>query len=174
VKNGAAKTLKLISERKPAKLYPQFGYFADLLDSDDTILKWIAIDVIGNLSFVDSNNQIIEGIINKFYCFLSDESMITAGHAIDNLSKIALNKPRYRKEITAELLQIDITSRNDECRNILIGKAILAFDDYLEHLPEKEKVLEFAKRHLNNSRKATKKKAEKFLIKFMLEYRSIA
>lgn len=168
VKNAAAKTLKIISAKEPQMLYPKFDFFVDLIKGEDTILKWIAIDVIGNLSYVDTENKIDKKILKKFYKLLSDEVMITSGHSIDNLWKIALNKPRYQKEITAHLLEVDSIERNEECRRILAGKVILAFTQYFDLIDDKnkEKILSYAKGHLNSSRHATKNKAKTFLQKF--------
>lgn len=53
IKNAGSKTLKIISEIDPIKLYSEFNFFKNLLSSSDTILKWIAIDIIGNLTYVE-------------------------------------------------------------------------------------------------------------------------
>ncbi len=168
VKNAAAKALKLISETEPAKLYRRFSFFVDLIERDDTILKWIGIDVIGNLSYVDGENKIDKKLLMKLFDFLSDEGMITAAHSVDNLWKMALNRPQYQKEITAELLKVDSVKRHQECHNILAGRRILAFSEYFDLIDDLQKgqIFSFVKGHLNNSRNATKKKAEKFLKKF--------
>ena len=166
VKNAAAKTMQILSTRKPNLLYPKFDFFLQLINGDDTILKWIALDVIGNVSAVDTKNRINKKILHTLYDLLSDESMITAGHAIAALGNIAVHKPRHRKEITANLLRVEKIKRNPECRNILIGHTILALTEYIDQFPDKKPVLAFAQRALKNSRPATKKKAEKFLKQF--------
>jgi len=163
VKNAAAKTLQILSTRKPNLLYPKFDFFLQLIDGDDNILRWIAIDVIGNVSSVDTKNQINKKILQQLYDLLSDESMITAAHSISALGQIAVHKPRVRKEIAASLLRVEKIKRNPECRNILIGHTILALTEYADQLRDKKKVLTFARRALKNSRNATRKKAEKFL-----------
>ena len=166
VKNAAAKTMQILSARKPNLLYPKFDFFLQLINSDDTILKWIAIGVIGNVSAVDTKNRINKKILHTLYNLLSDESMITASHAIAALGNIAVHKPRHRKEITANLLRVEKIKRNSECRNILIGHTILALTEYTDQVRDKKAVLAFAQRALKNSRHATKKKAEKFLQRF--------
>jgi len=163
VKNAAAKTMQILSARKPKLLYPRFAFFVQLIHGDDTILKWIALDVIGNVSSVDTKNQINKKILQMLYDLLSDESMITAAHAIAALGAMALHKPRHRKEITANLLRIEKIKRNPECRNILIGHTMLALTEFIDQLPHKKSVIAFAQRALKNSRPATRKKAEKFL-----------
>jgi hypothetical protein len=59
----------------------------------------------------------------------------------------------------------DLSLPTEECRNILIGKTINAFNDYYNQITNKEKVTAFVKRHLKNPRNATKAKAERFLKK---------
>lgn len=166
VKNAAGKTLQIISNTAPECLYPEFDFFIELMDGDDTILRWIGIDIVGNVSHVDSENKINKRVLKRLYTFISDESMITAGHSIDSLGKIARSKSRYRKEITTELLKVEKIQRNEECRNIHIGQTILAFREYTQFVKNKNPMEAFARRALNNSRSATRKKADKFLSEF--------
>ena len=158
--------MQIFSTRKPNLLYPRFAFFVQLIEGEDTILKWIAIDVIGNVSSVDAKNRINKKILRTLYDLLSNESMITAAHAISALGNIAVHKPRHRKEITANLLRVEKIKRNSECRNILIGHTILALTEYIDQIQDKKPVLAFAQRALKNSRHATRKKAEKFLKPF--------
>lgn len=166
VKNASIKTLAIISRDKPTILYPYYKFFVNLIDNDDKILKWNAIDIIGNLSYIDSKNKLDTKLIKKYFNLLSNEVMITAAHSVDNLWKFALNKPRFHKKITTELLKIDTIKRNLECNNIIIDKTILAFKKYFHLVEDKDSVFSFVKRHLNNKRGGTRKKAEEFLKKF--------
>lgn len=168
IKFGSAKTLRTISERKPEMLYSEWKFFANLLDSKNNILKWNAMDIIANLTKVDSRNE-FDRLFKKFYGYLYEGSLITAGHVVDNSAKIALSKPDLQDEITKELLKVEkIPLPTEECRNILIGKTINAFQTYYDRITDKNKdeVVSFVKRHLHNSRNATKAKAEKFLKKW--------
>ncbi len=159
----SAKILRIISEENPEMLYSKFDFFINLLDSENKILKWIAIDVIGNLSLVDTENK-FDKIFNKFYGLLADESMITAGHVIDSSGKIARAKPYLQDKITKELLRVEkIEYKTSECRNILLGKVILSFSQYIDQINNTEEMVSLAKRQRDNSRKATRVKAEKFL-----------
>lgn len=164
VKFGSTKILRLISEQKPKILYPHIDYFIGQLDSENNILKWNAQDIIANLIDVDTDKK-FDTIFKKYYSLISDEVMITAGHVVDNSGKIALAKPQFRDDITKHLLSVDKTPRDQECNNILIGKAILSFEKYFNRTTpeEKHKIISFIKKHSNNSRNATKKKAERFL-----------
>lgn len=159
----SAKTLRIISGENPEALYSKMGFFINLLNSENKILKWIAIDVIGNLSSVDTENK-FDKIFNKFYGLLADESMITAGHVIDSSGEIARAKPHLQDKITKELLRVEkIEYKTSECRNILLGKVILSFSQYIDQINNTEETVSLAKRQLANPRKATRVEAEKFL-----------
>ena len=165
VRFNSAKILRIISEKQPKILYSKIGFFIDLLDSENNILKWIAIDIIGNLASVDSENK-FDSVFRKFFDLLSEESMITAGHVIDNSGKIAIAKPYLQDRITEELLKVEkIEYKTSECRNILLGKVISSFDQYIDQFDDKKKMISLVRRQLKNSRKATRAKAEKFLSK---------
>jgi hypothetical protein len=81
-----------------------------------------------------------------------------------------LAKPHLIPKITTELLKLEEIPRNQECKNILYGKAILAFGMYFNEIENKNAVISFVRKQLNNSRNSTKVKAEKFLRKFSQSY----
>jgi len=161
----SAKILNLMSQKEPGKLYPKIDFFINLLDSDNSILKWNAIDVVANLASADVDGR-FEGIFGKFYGLLQEGSLITAGHVVANSWKIVEAKPHLGNRITEQLLKIEKTKLpTEECTNILIGHAILCFDKYFDKIRNKDEVITFVKRQMDNSRNATKTKAEKFLKK---------
>ncbi len=165
IKFRSAKILRTVSERNPRMLYSDWKFFAKLLDSENKLLKWNAMDIIANLTQVDSNSR-FNVLLKKFYGYLYERSLITAGHVVDNSGTIALAKPELQDQITKELLKVEeIPLPTEECRNILIGKTIQAFDVYYNRTNDKDEIVSFIKRQLNNTRKATKTKAEKFLKK---------
>lgn len=165
VKFGCAKILRAISSEKPEKLYQEMDLFINLLDSPNNIIKWNAVDIVANLTKVDNKNKFDE-IFEKFYRMLSEKSMVTAAHVIDNSGKIARVKPHLTDKITDELLRVENIPRTQECKNILMGKAILAFGSYFEQIEDKDEVISFVKKRLKNTRNATKVKAEKFMKKY--------
>ena len=165
----SAKILRTISEKDPNKLYSKIDFFVNLLDSKNKIIKWNAMDIIANLTIVDTENRFDE-IFDKYYGFLNDGVLITATHVVDSSGKIAKAKPHLTQKITDQLLKLETIpttpSLTQECKNVLQGKAILAFGMYFDQIENKDDVFSFAKRQLNNTRNATRKKAEKFLKKF--------
>ncbi|KKT53702.1 MAG: hypothetical protein UW45_C0029G0011 [Parcubacteria group bacterium GW2011_GWC2_44_22] len=163
IKLRAAKVLKIISEKNPATLYPNWEFFVNLLDSENNILRWIAIDVLANLTAIDHENK-FERIFPKFFGLMSLGSLITAAHVVDNSACIIKNKPQFENQITDILLQVDkVKLPTAECRNILIGKAIEAFEQYFDQLERKDEARAFVEKQLNNSRPATKEKALEYI-----------
>jgi hypothetical protein len=166
IKYPRAKNLISLAREKPAEIYPNLGSFVELLDSENKILKWTAIDIIGALARVD-NAKTIDKLMGRLFGLLSAGNMITAHHVITALTDIALAKPEYKAEITSELLRVEHYHYDtDECRNITIGKVILAISTYFDELEDKEATFEFVGRQTKNTRNATRKKAEQFLRKY--------
>jgi len=159
-----AKILRIISEKKSEILYPKMDFFIKLFDSENKIIMWNTMDVIANMTSIDSKNKFNE-IFEEYYNLLSDESMVTAAHVIDNSGKIAKAKPELQGRITAKLLRLEEIPRDEDCKNIHLGKAILAFDKYFDQSKNKDEIISFVKRNQNNPRNATKLKAAKFLKK---------
>jgi hypothetical protein len=163
IKNASAKCLREISRINPKKLYPEFNFFVKLIDGNDTILKWNSIEVLANLTKVDTDSKFNGKVLNRYFAFLSDESMVTAANTVTALGKVARFKPQLRKKITDELVKVDILPHSTECRNILAGHALLAFKKYVDDVKDKKEIKLFAQKHLKNRRNATRKKAEKIL-----------
>lgn len=164
VKNSSGKILRSISEDHPGKLYRRLNFFEKHMNGEDTILKWLAMDTIANLAAVDKQNK-IDRLLKSYYEYLSDEKMVTASHAVDGLGKIARFKPRYQKEITKQLYRVKTIKRGSECRNILLGRVISAFDGYIDQMDNKTEMIDFAELEIKNTRSGTKKKAQNFVKK---------
>lgn len=165
VKYGCARSLLAVAKENPAELYPRLDFFVGLLDGENRILKWTAIDIIGHLAKVDGAGK-TDKLLGRLFSLLGAGNMITANHATGALANMALAKPGHRDRITAELLKIEGHSyETDECRNIAIGAAILAIGSHFGQLRDKEAAVEFVRRQMKNTRNATRKKAEQFLKK---------
>ncbi|MBN1804763.1 MAG: hypothetical protein JW837_05900 [Sedimentisphaerales bacterium] len=170
VKFSYEKVLRLVSERKPELIYPYFGVFEGLLDSDNSFLKWGAILTIGNLAAVDEQKK-LEALFEKYYAPIKGLAMVTAASIIGSSAKIALAKPELTERITQEILQVEKAEYESkgqpspECRNVAIGHAIDSFDKFFEQIEDKKAVIAFVERQLNNTRKQVVKKAERFIRK---------
>ncbi len=166
VKFGCAKSLWLVSEQNPGLLYPKIARVLELLDSGNQILKWNGIAILGNLAAVDRKFQ-TRSVLPKIYAFLSSGELITANHAIAALGKIGKAFPEQQEGIVRNLLAIEHAQfPTDECRNIAIGKSILALSMFLKPGRIQRDVMEFADSQKSNRRTATANKAKAFLRKY--------
>ena len=168
VKLSYEKVLRQVSERRPELIYPYFDVFADLLDSDNSFLKWGAIMTVANLTAVDAENK-FEAIFQKYYAPIPGPAMVTAANVIGSSAKIALAKPELTERIAREIPKVDKAKYqrkgfpSPECRNVAIGQAIDSFERFFEQIDDKAKIVAFVKRQLRNTRKQVVKKAERFL-----------
>ncbi len=161
-----SKALLLLSESNPGFLYSRTQDIIGLLESNNQILKWNAIAILGNMASEDCKS-VLAGILQKLYVFLSCGELITANHAIAALGKIGRVFPEKKKNIITRLLKVEgYAFDTDECRNIAVGKVILALEQLIDFSKANEKVAEFARRQVGNRRPSTAKKAQKFLRRF--------
>ena len=165
IKYGCAKILRIISDKQPELLYHTIEFFIDLLDNDNKLFQWEAIYAIANLASTDSQNE-VEKIFEKYFSPITGPVMTTTATVIKGASKIALAKPKLTEKITHELLKVEKAEyETTECHNIVLGHTIKSFDRFFDQINEKEPVIKLVKKQLMNTRKATKKAAEKFVKK---------
>jgi hypothetical protein len=167
VKYKSAKVLRYLSEKDPEVLYSYWDHFERRLSSDNTFLRSDAMFVVVNLTAVDGKGR-FEKIFNLCYKQLDDPSMIPAANLAGMSGKIALTKPNLQTKIVNRLVKIDSTSHSNECKSIIKGKAIESFSKFYGNASSanQRKILDFVKKETENSRSATKKKADKFLRKW--------
>ncbi len=168
VKYACSKLAIKISGEKPSELYDDFDLFVKLLDSDNNIMVWTALRVIGNLSAVDTLDK-IDKLIPRVIELFHSERMITSANAIAALASIAKNKQKQRDKIIKELLQVEKLVYkmkgviSPECRNIAIGHALNAFKDMGDMVLTRQDVKNFIERQTSNSRPSVAKRAKKLL-----------
>ena len=171
IKFRSTKIMRIISEKEPKLLYPKMDFFINLLDSENNIIKWNAMDIIANLATVDYADK-FDKIFKKYYGLLHEGRLVTAAHVVDNSWKIAKAKPNLQSKITNELLRVEkVPLPTEECRNIIIGKTILSLGNYFGQIENKDAVISFVKKQLNNPRNATRAKAQKFLKKIQASWK---
>ncbi len=168
IRFGHEKILRLISQQCPELIYPYFSVFKKLSVCDNSFLKWGAIVIISNLTVVDSENQ-FEAMFKEYYAPVTGPVMVTAANIIGGSVNIAKAKPCLTQRIVQEILKVEKAryeshgKPSPECRNVAIGHAIDAFDQFFDQIKDQVAVLKFVKRQLTNSRKPVIKKAEQFL-----------
>jgi hypothetical protein len=166
VRYGSFKALNILSEKHPEKLYGRWDFFADLMRSNNTHHKYIAIYIIANLTKVDAQNK-FEKIFDTYYGLLGDKSVIPPAHVALNSGKIALAKPKLQTEITNRLLNIDATVQRH--KDLVKASAIEAFDAYFKKSKNQERIIEFVKAQLDCESPKTRKMATAFLKKWSRE-----
>jgi len=165
IKYGSNKVLMIISEKNPTVLYPKLDFFINQLDSENNFLKWGAIQIIANLSRVDSVHR-FENVFSKYFAPILGHKMITAVNTIKSATIIAANKHHLTEKISEEILKVEGADyETSECNDIVIGQAIKTLNELFPLLKSKKPVFEFAQRQLKNKRPATRKIADIFIRK---------
>ena len=165
IKYGTVKLLRRLSEQRPAVLYPEIGRIINLLDSQETIVRWGAILILGNLAAVDSEHE-LDKILVKYLEPITGNVMITAANTIAGAGKIAKARPEPAGRIATAIMRAEHANyATPECRNVVLGHAIKSLDLFFEHLHAQKIVIDFVRRQTTNTRHATRNKALKFLRK---------
>ena len=158
-----------LSEEHPEHLYQYMDFFIDLLDSKYRILIWNAMAIIANLTKIDKDRK-FDAVFDKYFSFINDEYMVTVANVVGHSGKIALAKPYLIPKITNELLRVEDISTTphltDECRRVIVEKAIKTLDSFFDKIEEKNKVLSFVERQRDSPRKTLREDAETFLKKW--------
>jgi hypothetical protein len=163
---GAAKALRNLSQHAPDLIYPHFDFFASFLRNENAILRWNAILVLGNLATVDGDRR-VDGIIGDYLCAISGPHLIDAGNTMRGAAAIGLAKPYLADRIARRILEVErATYATPECRNVAIGHAIDSLDRLFPIIAHKGAVQRFISRQMDNTRAATRKRAERFLRKW--------
>ena len=163
VKYGSAKVLRHVSEQAPDLLYPWWDSFVRMLEHDNAILRWNAAVILGSLAVVDREGK-TEGVLDRLFAPILGHEMIGAANTIAAAAAIAMAKPRLVDRVAKEILKVErATYQTPECRHVAIGHAIQSFDKFFGQIKNQRSVLAFVTRQLDNPRPATRKKAEKFL-----------
>jgi hypothetical protein len=166
VRFGCLKDLVRMSRTTPLPLYPYFDTFAALLDSENSIIRWNATRILANLAAVDRERK-LDRILDKFLAPIRGHQMISAAVTIQSAATIAEAKPELADRIACGILKVrHARYQTDECRNVALGHAIRAFDQFWGSIRRKAPVKRLIAAQLQNSRSATRTKAEKFLRKY--------
>ena len=159
------KVLMHISETNGEFLYPRWNYFVEFLSSDNSYRKMSAIQIIANLTKVDTENR-FEKIIDQYYGLLDDRSMIVAIYVAASSGVIVRAQPQLEKGITSKLLDIDKTHHPEGRKPLIKAGAIEAFNKYFTEATDKERIIAFVKEQQNCDSPKTKKLAQDFLRKW--------
>ncbi len=165
-KFAAVKALRILSEGAPRSLYPHFDFFSNLLRDENSILRWNAMLILGNLAAVDAEWK-LGRILPRLLAPIGGPHLIDAGNAIRGATAIAEARPNLADRIARRIMSVERSTYDTaECRNIAIGHALEALDRLFPLVTKKRPLQLFASRQLENTRPGTRKKAARFLRKW--------
>ncbi|MBK8979003.1 MAG: hypothetical protein IPM29_24165 [Planctomycetes bacterium] len=163
VRFGCAKLLRIVADEHPELLYPHFPRFRRLLDSDNRIMRWEAIHVIGRLGAVDTGRR-IDRILDRLLAPLCGPDLVTAANTIDAAGHIAVAKPYLADRIDVALRTVSRGRyKTPECREVALGAVVDALDRLADLVSDATPLVRFVRRLRESPRPATRKKAERFL-----------
>lgn len=169
IRYSCAKVLMNLSDAYPEKLYRYMDSFVGLLDSKYRILTWNAMAIIANLVRVDKKKK-FDAIFDKYYSFLDDEYMVTVANVVGHSGEIALAKPYLIDRIADELLKVENISLTphltEECKRVIIEKAIHSFDLFFDRVKQKRRIISFVEKYSNSPRRTLRAAAGDFLKKW--------
>ncbi|WXG39686.1 MAG: hypothetical protein WED07_02440 [Candidatus Freyarchaeum deiterrae] len=164
IRYNSFKVFMLLSDEHPEVLYPKWDFFVELLSSDNTSHRNIAVNILANLTSADKENR-FEKIFDQYYNLLDDESVIPAAQLAGNSGKIAQAKPKLQTKITKKLLGIDETHHEQQRKELIKSYAIKSLSEYFEQAENKKEIIEFVKKQLESKSPKTRKTAKEFLKK---------
>lgn len=98
--------LEKITSKKVSWIYDRWDFLVGLLDSANSYHRNISLVLLANLSFSDSENR-FENILDKYLSHCNDEKFITQRYCIQNVWKIAVNKPVFKEKIITHLRNLN-------------------------------------------------------------------
>jgi hypothetical protein len=162
----AAKQLQLISESEPALLYPYFEVFANLLDSNSSVLLWNGIIILSHLVKVDTAKR-FDALLNKYYGHLGDGKLVTAANILASSGRIARHRLDLAGRITEELLKVDVIPLpTSECREVARGHVLSSLAEYPNFWKSNPSVHDFLLRCATSHRPKVRKQAAELLREF--------
>lgn len=118
------KVLAEMSEKKPGNIYQEWKWFQQLLNSENSYQRGIAVNILAELTKVDRNKR-FENIFYKYFGLLDDESLMVARYVAKNAGMIFEAKPELENKITSELLRFAKKSHFDRTRKDLVVSDML-------------------------------------------------
>lgn len=101
---AAVKLLRIISEKAPQLVYPDFEFIAEMRRDKNSILNWNAILTLANLASVDRDKK-LDWIIDDYLNPISGPAMIDAANTMRGAVVIARAKPYLPGKIAQGILQ---------------------------------------------------------------------
>lgn len=163
IRFNSYETLRIVSETNPEKLYPRWQKMEDLLTQKNNYLKFIGINLLGNLVAADTKG-LFETCFEKFFGILKEEVTIAPVYVVRNSWKIVKAKPHLENQITDMLLRLDKIHPGKQIAMIK-GEAIATFDKYFDLSSNQKDIIKFVTDQLENPSPKARKLAKEFLLR---------
>ena len=75
LRSNCFKVLHSISETNPRTVYPEWNFFATLLESDNAYHRLIAVRILANLTPADRENK-FDALFDRYYNLLNDSVIV--------------------------------------------------------------------------------------------------
>jgi hypothetical protein len=104
--------LEKITSKKVDWIYDRWDFLVEQLDSTNSYHRNIGLVLLANLSLSDLGNR-FESILDKYLSHCNDEKFITQRQCIQNVWKIAVNKPALKDRIIAHLKNLNFSKHSN-------------------------------------------------------------
>lgn len=151
-----------VAETSPGDVYPYWDHLVELLGSSNTYHRCSAINVLPHLIPVDGGSK-LEGIFDRYFGLLDDESVIPPCYVARNCPVIAFHRPDLLHRIVTGLLAIEATRHKPGRKDLIKADIILALDPLFDSLEDQSQVLRFVEAQLGCSSPKTRRAAKAFL-----------
>lgn len=161
-RHNCYKVIQTMSEEAPLKLYSEWDFFHELLGSNNAYHQMMGVQILANLTVIDSEDKFDE-MIDEYFNLLDGRSLITARYVAIGAGTIAQVKPALQEEITRWLLKTEKTHHKNH--ELIVCDAIESLDAYYSEIKNQHKIITFVKRHQKSDSPKTAKRAKEFLEK---------
>lgn len=162
VRENSSKALMWLAAHSPEVLLPHWDHFAVLLNSGNGFSQYVAIYVLSDLCRVDHEGRFAR-TFEAYFRQLDDRSLMVAGHTALRAGQAAAAFPELQHRIIEQLESIDQTHFDDDRKEVIKGYAIGAFDQFVEHSPERERIVGWVARQTDSHCGKTRKDARAFV-----------
>ena len=153
-----------VAETSPGDVYPYWDHLVELLGSSNTYHRCSAINILPHLIPADGGSK-LDGIIDRYFGMLDDESVIPPCYVARNCPVIASHRPDLLHRIVDGLLAVEATHHKPGRKDLIKADIILALDPLYDSLADQAQVLRFVEAQLSCSSPKTRKAAKAFLDK---------
>ncbi len=161
VRETSSQALMLLASRSAEVLLPHWDYLAGLLNCGNGFSQYVAIYVLTDLCRVDREGRFAR-VFDAYFQQLDDRSLMVASHTALRAGLAAAALPELQHRIIERLEAIDRTHFDQDRKEIIKGYAIAAFDQFVEHSPERERIVAWVARQSASTCGKTRKDAIAF------------